>query len=202
MSLSISCEDKKQILDSIRKKYIQVAASPAGLFRYPTGRAGLEFLGYDSAWLQQLPAAVLASYCGVGNPFSLGPLQAGDRVLDIGCGAGVDAIIAALLVGQSGQVVGIDLVPEILDRARQNAELVRLDNLSFEEASAENLPFDDNSFSVVISNGVLNLVVDKTKALQEIFRVMQPGGRLQIADQVLKSDIDQDPSTQVANWFR
>lgn len=149
-----------------------------------------------------MPEPVAASYCGVGNPFSLGPLQPGDRVLDLGCGAGVDAILAALLVGPEGRVVGLDLVPEMLDRARANAQLLKLENISFQETSAESLPVPDNSFEVAIANGVLNLVVDKLQALREIYRVLKPGGRLQVADQVLVGELPPDVATRVASWFR
>lgn len=179
-----------------------MAQSPEGCFRYPVGRAGLEFLAYDPALIRQLPEAVAASYCGVGNPFSLGALQSGDRVLDLGCGAGVDAILAALLVGPTGRVVGLDLVPEMVARARANAQLLNLQNLSFLEGRADDLPFEADSFEVVISNGVFNLVVDKLQALREVWRVLKPGGRLQVADQVLVGELPQDPATRVASWFR
>ena len=134
-----------------------------------------------------------AAYCGVGNPFTLGPIHPGDTILDIGCGAGVDSIIAALMVGPSGSVTGVDLVPEMLERAKENARLVGAANVTFLEASAEELPFPDNSFDVVISNGVFNLVVDKAKALGEVYRVLKPGGRFMLADQVLAGELPKKP---------
>jgi ubiquinone/menaquinone biosynthesis C-methylase UbiE len=132
----------------------------------------------------------------------LGPIHEGEAILDIGCGAGVDSIIAARLVGPSGSVTGIDLVPEMLARASENARLAGLDNVTFQESSAEQLPFPDNSFDMVISNGVFNLVVDKVKALSEVFRVLKPGGRFLLADQVLAGELPKETKTRMENWAR
>jgi SAM-dependent methyltransferase len=200
MISDIPPEDSQRIQAGIREKYSKVAVSPEGQFRYPTGRAGLEALGYAPELIQALPAAVAASYCGVGNPFSLGPLRAGDAVLDLGCGAGVDAIMAARLVGPSGPVAALDLVPEMLARAQENARLAGVVNIQFREGSAEALPFPDNSFGVVISNGVFNLVVDKIQALREVFRVLKPGGRFMVADQVLAGELPQETQARIDKW--
>jgi arsenite methyltransferase len=198
----LTCQDKQRIEESIREKYLKAAASPEGLFQYPTGRAGLEALDYAADMVRDLPEAVAASFCGVGNPFLLGPVHAGEAILDIGSGAGVDAIMAARLVGPSGAVTGIDLVPEMLARARHNALLAGLDNLTFQEASAEGLPFPDNRFDLVISNGVFNLVVDKVKALGEVFRVLKARGRFMLADQVLAGELPKEIKARVENWAR
>jgi SAM-dependent methyltransferase len=195
-------QDQQRIEEGIRQKYLKAAASPEGLFRYPTGRAGLEALDYAPDMLRDLPEAVAASYCGVGNPFILGPIHEGEAILDIGCGAGVDSIIAARLVGPSGSVTGIDLVPEMLARASENVRLAGLDNVTFEESPAEQLPFPDNRFDMVISNGVFNLVVDKVKALGEVFRVLKPGGRFRLADQVLAGELPKETKARVENWAR
>jgi len=195
-------QDQQRIEEGIRQKYLKAAASPEGLFRYPTGRAGLEALGYAPDMVRDLPEAVAASYCGVGNPFILGPIHEGEAILDIGCGAGVDSIIAARLVGPSGSVTGIDLVPEMLARASENVRLAGLDNVTFEESPAEQLPFPDNRFDMVISNGVFNLVVDKVKALGEVFRVLKPGGRFRLADQVLAGEVPKETKARVENWAR
>jgi len=202
MATELTGQDKQQIEANIRAKYGRVAVSPEGQFRYPIGRAGLEALGYDPEILKTLPEPVAASYCGVGNPFSLGPIREGAAVLDIGCGAGVDAIIAAKLTRPTGMVTGIDLVPEMLAKAKENARLAGVDNALFQESGAEQLPFSDNSFDVVISNGVFNLVVDKAKALGEVLRVLKPGGQFMLADQVLAKKLPQDIGSQVASWFR
>jgi len=202
MENELTTQDKQRIEESIRGKYLKVAASPEGLFRYPTGRAGLEALNYAPDMVRGLPEPVAAAYCGVGNPFTLGPIREGEAILDIGCGAGVDSIIAAKLAGPSGAVTGIDLVPEMLARASENARLAGVDNATFQESSAEQLPFLDNSFEVVISNGVFNLVVDKVKALGEVYRVLKPGGRFMLADQVLAGELPKETKARVDNWAR
>jgi SAM-dependent methyltransferase len=202
MENELTAQDRQRIKESIRGKYLKVAASPEGLFRYPTGRAGLEALDYAPDMVRSLPKAVAAAYCGVGNPFTLRPIREDETILDIGCGAGVDSILAAKLAWASGAVTGIDLVPEMLARARENARLAGVDNVTFQEASAEQLPFPENSFDVVISNGVFNLVVDKVKALSEVHRVLKPGGRFMLADQVLAGELPKETKARVENWAR
>lgn len=202
MDAELTPQEQQRIEASIREKYVKVAVSPAGLFRYPTGRAGLEALHYDPQLIQNLPESVAAAYCGVGNPFTLGPIHPGEAILDIGCGAGVDSIVAAKLAGPSGLVKGIDLVPEMLARARENARLAGVTNVTFQESAAEQLPFPDASFDVAISNGVFNLVVDKVKALKEVMRVLKPGGRFMIADQVLAGELPKETKARVENWAR
>ncbi len=202
MDAELTPQDQKRIEESIRGKYVKVAVSPEGLFRYPTGRAGLEALHYDPQIIQDLPESVAAAYCGVGNPFTVGLIRPGEAVLDIGCGAGVDSLIATRMVGPRGLVRGIDLVPEMLDRAKKNAGLVGAENVEFAEGSAEELPFPDASFDVVISNGVFNLVVDKVKALEEVMRVLKPGGRFMLADQVLAGELPKETKARVENWAR
>jgi arsenite methyltransferase len=202
MAHDLTPQDRRRIEEGIRGKYGKVAVSPAGLFRYPTGRAGLEALHYDPRLIETLPEPVAESYCGVGNPFSLGPIRPGDAILDIGCGAGVDALIAALMVGPSGSVTGIDPVPEMLARAQKNAVLAGALNVEFREGSAEELPFSDNTFDAVITNGVFNLVVDKAKALGEVYRVLKPRGRFLIADQVLTGELPQETKASIENWAR
>jgi arsenite methyltransferase len=202
MKASLTAADRSRIEKVIREKYAKAAHSLAGLFRYPTGRAGLEGLRYDPGMISALPEPALASYCGVGNPFSLGPLLPGEKVLDIGCGGGVDTLVAASLVGPPGQAVGIDTTPEMLARARQNLREVHVSNATFVHASAEKLPFMEQSFHVVISNGVFNLIPDKASALTELLRVLKPEGRLMIADQVLTGELPDDTAARVARWAR
>jgi arsenite methyltransferase len=202
MENDLSSQDKQQIAETIRRKYVRVAESPEGLFRYPTGRAGLAALNYAPEIIAALPEPVRAAYCGVGNPFTLGPIHPGEAVLDIGCGAGVDSLVAAGMVGPAGSVTGIDLVPEMLARARENAQIAGVDHITFMEASAEGLPFPDQQFDVVISNGVFNLVVDKVKALAEVKRVLKPGGRFMLADQVLAGELPKETKARVENWAR
>ncbi len=202
MENEFTIKEKKKIKTGIYKKYAKVAKSPEGLFKYPTGRAGLEVLQYDSTRIRALPDAVIASYCGIGNPFTLGPINEGESILDIGCGAGVDTIFAAMMTGPSGKVVGIDLVSEMLKRAEVNLALTDLNNVTFREASAEDLPFQDENFEVVISNGVFNLVPDKGQALSEVFRVLKPGGRMMIADQILIEEMSEEKKKIINSWSR
>ena len=202
MENELTSRDKKRIEESIRGKYAKVARSPEGLFRYPTGRAGLEVLNYDPEITNTLPETVMSFYCGVGNPFSLGSIREGQAVVDIGCGVGVDTIVAAIMVGPTGRAEGVDMTPEMLVQARENARMMGLEIVSFEEASAEDLPFEDGSFDVVISNGVFNLIADKLKALKEALRVLKPKGRLLLADQNLVGRLPKDKRARIKSWFR
>lgn len=195
-------KDIKKIHKAIRKKYKKVAQNPTGLFKYPTGRAGLEALQYLSEIINALPETVTDSYCGVGNPFALGPVNEGEAILDIGCGSGVDAIFAAMMAGPSGKVVGIDVSPEMLKRAKENLAATDLKNVTFEEAGADNLPFAKQDFEVAISNGAFNLVPDKSKALSEVFRVLKPKGRLMIADQILIGELPKEKKQIIKSWSR
>jgi arsenite methyltransferase len=200
MKIDFTAEDRKKIEEGIRGKYAKVAVNPEGLFSYPTGRAGLETLKYDPDILQALPESALESFCGVGNPFSIGEIREGESVLDIGCGGGVDTMIAATMAGPTGRVVGVDMSSEMVERARENLSQTHLANVSFQESSAENLPFPDKDFDVVISSGVFNLIPDKLKALREVFRVMRPGGRLMMADQILTGRLPEDVNARVDDW--
>lgn len=200
MDNQFTADEKERIRQGIQQKYEKVAISPEGNFKYPTGRRGLEAQKYDPKLINSLPEEVAASYCGVGNPFSLGPIQKSATVLDIGCGTGVDSLIAAMIVGPTGQVVGMDLTPEMLERARENLRKASLENVSFQEGSAEDLPFPEASFDAVISNGVFNLVLDKMRALKEVRRVLKPDGRFMLADQVLAIEQPADTRSMVENW--
>ena len=202
METELTSQDKKRIEESIRGKYAKVAMSPEGLFKYPTGPAGLKALDYDPEIIQDLPEALSASYCGVGNPFTLGAILKGEAVLDIGCGAGIDTIVAAMMTGPTGTVTGIDLVPEMLAQAKENAQMMDLRNVTFVETSAEKMPLPDADFDVVISNGVFNLIPDKGRALAEAFRVLKSSGRLMIADQVLVGQLPKDKKARIKSWFR
>jgi arsenite methyltransferase len=197
----LSSERKEKIEEAIRRKFSKVAVTPEGYFKYPTGRSGLEALKYDPEMVQSLPEDAVASYCGVGNPFTVGTISEGDHVLDIGCGGGLDSMVAAILTGPAGRVVGVDLSPEMVARARHNLESTVLENVMFQDSvSAERLPFPDSSFDVVVSNGVFNLVPDKIKAVSEVFRVLKPDGRLMMADQILVGELSQDLRSGIDNW--
>ncbi len=202
MATQITQDDLNKIEEGIRDKYMKVAENPEGLFAYPTGRAGLEALKYDPKLVNALPQEVVSSYCGVGNPFSLGPINKGDVILDIGCGAGVDSILAAIMAGPTGKAVGIDIVPEMVQRAKSNSGMTDVKNVTFMNTSGEGLPFPDAEFDVVISNGVINLIPDKAALLKEVMRVLKPGGRLMVADQVAIGNVSKDLKARLANWFQ
>jgi len=184
----MQAQEIASIGQGIAEKYRKVAACPEGLFRYPTGEGSARGLGYPPDLLDSVPRVVRERFVGVGNPFALGPIHAGEAVLDLGCGAGFDAFVAAQLVGPTGWVVGIDMSPEMIAVAEAGLKVAHFLNLEFRLAQVEDLPFPDESFDVALSNGVLNLVPDKPKALGEIFRVLRPGGRLQDCDIGLVGD--------------
>jgi len=174
--------DRAHLEAAVREKYRRLAQNEPGLFTYPTGRAGAEALGYRAEWLDRVPPELLERFAGVGCPFEVRVPRAGECVLDVGCGAGTDAFVAAQLVGATGEVAGLDLSPELLELARSAAHASRRTHLRFHAGSAEALPFADASFDQVLSNGALNLVLDKPRALRELARVLRPGGTLAIAD--------------------
>ena len=202
METNIAQKYLDKIKESICQKYSQVSINPEGQFQYPTGRKGLETLRYDRTLIDKLPNVVASAYCGVGNPFSLGKINAGEKVLDIGCGAGVDTILASMMVGPEGSVVGVDLVPEMIARAESNLKMTDIKNVIFHTTSGESLPFPDNTFEVVISNGVINLIPDKEAALTEIIRVLKSGGRFMAADQIAASAGKKELKARLANWFQ
>ena len=192
--------DLDNLRQAIRDEYAAVAANPEQGFHFHTGRHLAEILGYQEAWLAGIPESSLASFAGTGNPFSLGELQAGERVVDIGSGAGFDSLIAARMVGPSGRVVGVDMTPAMLAKARQAQVETNLSNLDFREGFGEALPVPEGWADVVISNGVLNLMPDKTTALQEMARVLKPDGRLQLADILVQTAVPEGAKRQVDLW--
>ena len=202
MSSQLSDKDREQINSGIRAKYHKVAISPEGQFKYPTGIEGLKKLGYDNQLIADLPNTVADSFCGVGNPFSLGKIDSGAFVLDIGCGSGVDALIAAKLVGPSGKVLGIDMTAEMIQKANANKKLMAIDNISFQVGRIKDLTDVNEGFDAIISNGVFNLMPEKDEALQAAYGLLKPGGKLFIADQVLTGSLSKDLRQRVASWFQ
>jgi arsenite methyltransferase len=193
-------QDPAAIKNAIRQKYAEVAVSAAGKFQYPTGREGAELLGYDRALIQSAPPQLLGSFCGVGNPFSLGEIRRGSAVLDVGCGAGFDMYVASRLVGDQGRVCGIDLTDDMASLARKNLAKAGASNVEIKTADTEHIPYPDHSFDVVISNGVINLSPSKQATFKEIYRVLKPGGTLQFADVVLEQDLPAALSGSAEAW--
>lgn len=174
--------DAEVLREQVQQKYREVATNPAGKYHFHTGRFLAAHLGYDGTVVAELPDAAVESFAGVANPFSLRPLEPGERVVDVGSGGGFDSFIAAKQVGLDGEVIGVDMTEEMLRKSRSTAELLHLANVTFREGLAENLPIENRWADVVLSNGVINLCADKRQVFAEIFRVLRPGGRLQFAD--------------------
>lgn len=200
VSRAIEGLDVSQLRDAIRAEYTQVATNPGLGFHFNTGRRLAATLGYAEQWFEGIPEASIASFAGTGNPFSLGVLHAGERVVDVGCGAGIDSLIAARMVGPAGCVVGVDMTPSMLARARESAAQGEFTNVRFHEGLAESLPVPDGWADIVISNGVLNLFPDKFGALQEMARVLKPGGRLQIGDILVQRPVDEKARRDIDLW--
>jgi SAM-dependent methyltransferase len=183
----------------IKKTYASVSEDPATERIFPTGRAWAEDLDYPPE-LRAVPDTAVASYAGVANPFSLGRLEPGERVVDLGCGAGTDTLVAAQMVGPEGHVTGIDMTPEMLVRARRAADELGVRNVELVEAEVERLPLADESVDVVISNGVIDLVPDKDAVFSEIYRVLRPGGRMQVADVTLQRPVSEEGKRNIDLW--
>jgi SAM-dependent methyltransferase len=184
----------------IQREYASVALDPDKGYHFHTGRAGLSRLGYAEHLYAGLPEANIASFAGTGNPFSAGPIRSGETVVDVGSGSGLDSLIAARTVGPTGRVIGVDMTPEMLEKARAGAAATGMPNVQFQEGYVESMPVPDDLADVVISNGVLNLTLDKTATLREWFRVLKPGGRLQVGDILVTRAIPQDALEDISLW--
>jgi arsenite methyltransferase len=191
--------DVATLKSEIKKTYARVSTAPEEDFVFPTGRAWAEDLGYPEE-LADVPESGVESFAGVANPFSLGRLEPGERVLDLGSGAGTDSLVAARMVGTEGSVTGIDMTPEMLDKARRSAAEMGAGNVEFVEGEAEKLPFADASFDVVISNGVIDLIPDKDAVFSELYRVLVPGGRIQVADVTIQNPVSEEGRRNIDLW--
>ena len=191
--------DVDLLKSEIKKTYARVSDEPGDEFIFPTGRAWAEDLSYPPE-LANVPESAVQSFAGVANPFSLGRLTAGERVLDLGSGAGTDSLVAAQMVGEHGRVTGIDMTPQMLAKARAAATQMGAAHVEFVESEAEQLPFPDGFFDVVISNGVIDLIPDKDAVFAELFRVLAPGGRMQIADVTIQNPVSAEGRRNIDLW--
>jgi arsenite methyltransferase len=192
--------DSDALRAQVTEKYTEIANEPEKGAHFHTGKSLAMMVGYPESIIDSLPAGTVESFAGTGNPFSMGELKPGETVLDLGCGAGFDSLIAARQVGASGRVISIDMTPAMLDKARVGASEAGLANVEFHEAYAESLPVPDESVDVVISNGVINLCPDKMAVMAEINRVLKPGGRIQIGDMLVHKAVPDDAKADIDLW--
>ncbi|MDH3682848.1 MAG: methyltransferase domain-containing protein [Acidimicrobiia bacterium] len=192
--------DAELLRAEVRQKYKEVAVDPHGEFHFHTGRPLVARLGYDQTMVDALPDVAVESFAGVANPFSIAALAAGEKVVDIGSGAGFDSFIAAGLVGSAGKVVGVDMTIEMLDKSRSTAAELSMSQLEFREGLAEQLPVSDGWADAVISNGVFNLCADKQAVFDEVMRVLRPGGRLQFADIANGAEVPEEAVRDIDLW--
>lgn len=190
----------EELRTAIREEYEAVALEPERGFHFHTGRSLARMLGYADEWLVGIPEGSIESFAGTGNPFSLGELRPGAHVVDVGSGAGIDSLIAARMVGPDGRVIGVDMTPAMLEKARQSAAATGLPNVEFRHGYAEALPVPDGWADVVISNGVLNLMPEKGAALGEMARALKPGGRLQIGDILVQKAVPENAKRKIDLW--
>lgn len=202
--MNITCPvdlDVARLRAEVQSMYARVATAPDGDFHFHRGPAyAAERLGYDAGELARLPASVTASFAGIGNPHLIQPLETGATVLDMGCGAGTDLLLAGMHVGPTGRAIGVDMTESMAGRARAGAADAGLSHVDVRLGDATSMPVPDGSIDVLISNGVFNLVPDKALALAEMFRVIAPGGRLQIADIALGTELEADAKRDVDLW--
>ena len=192
--------DVDVLREEIRKTYTDVSTEPEQEFIFPTGREWARELRYPEPELSRVPDATVESFAGVANHWTLGRIEAGAVVVDLGCGAGTDLLIAAQMAGPAGRAIGIDMTRGMLDRAQASAAAMGLANVELHESLIESLPLEDASADVVISNGVIDLVPDKGAVFDEIDRVLRPGGRLQIADVIIHTEVSEDARKRIDLW--
>ena len=192
--------DVEVLREEIRRTYTEVSTDQDQEFIFRTGRAWATELGYPEPELSRVPDATVESFAGVANHWTLGRVRPGETVLDLGCGAGADLLIAAQMIGPTGRVIGVDMTASMLATARRSAEAMGLDGVELHESLIESTQVEDGSVDVVISNGVIDLVPDKDAVLDEIDRVLRPNGRLQLADVVIHNEVSEDARARIDLW--
>ncbi len=192
--------DREFLRSEIKKEYRIVAENPDQGFHFHTGRHLAGVVKYRDEWLDGIPEKVVASFAGTGNPFAMGEMQSGEHVVDLGCGAGIDSFIAATQIGETGQVIGIDMTDEMLQRAEAAKRQANLPQLKFEKAYLEQIPVADGWADVIISNGVINLCPDKLAVFKEIHRALKPGGRIQIGDIMVHKQVSESAKQKIDLW--
>ena len=193
-------DNAEDIRQNVVARFTKTAESPKDETKFPVGPENAKKLEYKGEDIDVLPVSVTESFCGVGNPLSLGQVNSGETVVDLGSGAGMDSILAASNTGPTGKVIGVDMAPAMVRKARRNAELLCVNNVEFRQGTLEELPVQDNSVDLAITNGVFNLCVDKAAVLEEVYRVLCPGGRLQMADILLHDDITPEELAEKGAW--
>ncbi len=186
--------------EEIQKEYSVVATNPEKEFHFHTGRRLAGVLEYDEEMINSLPEIGIESFAGTGNPFAMGRLNAGETVVDVGSGAGFDSLLAARMVAPKGKVIGVEMTEAMLDKARSAAEAAGITNVEFNQGLAERLPVEEGWADVVISNGVINLCMDKLRAFSQLFRALKPGGRLQIADIIVQKAVPDSAKQKIDLW--
>ena len=192
--------DLDQLRRAVQEEYAEVATSPGKGFHFHTGRPLARLLGYDQADVDTLPDRVVESFAGVGNPFAWGTLREGETVVDLGSGAGLDTLLAAQQVGPIGRVIGIEMTDAMIEKACANAALIGATNVEFRKGYLEEIPVEDASVDVVISNGVINLCPDKVAVWEEIYRILKPGGRVQISDIIVGKEVPAAAKENIDLW--
>lgn len=200
MSTTTTKLDKQKVEKAVQHMYEEVADCPNKEFHFPTGRNSCLNLGYPEKELNMIPASAIEPFAGVGYPFLADVIKRGDTVVDIGSGSGVDVLIAGIKTGPEGEVIGIDITPAMIQKARENIEKVGAGHIRIIEGQAVKIPLDDVSADVVTSNGVINLVPDKEKAFEEIYRILKPGGYIQISDIVLSKPVSSTSKSNAQLW--
>jgi SAM-dependent methyltransferase len=192
--------DLGELREAIQCEYREVARAPKRGFHFHTGRKLAGIVEYRDEWLEGIPESAIERFSGTGNPFSIALLQPGERVVDLGCGAGIDSLIAAKQVGETGAVIGIDMTPDMLEKARSAREETGLTQVEFRQGYFEQVPVDDGWADVVISNGALNLCPDKMAVYSEVYRLLKPGGRMQFGDIMVHKPVSEAAKRKIALW--